>query len=204
MSTIKPILLILLALATLTFAAVRPEAATPAATAPAKAKAPSSTITETKEKATTTRKSASRSSTATMAKPKAKPVTKAKAKAKPVTKAKAAANQTSKTKAKSGNKSRGGATDTTGTATRSSSKATLDLTPTQEDKLLGLLNRGSAEELTAISGISATRAQAIVSARPFQKVHDVIRVPGVGDATFSRIVKHGKTLTLKTPKSAKS
>lgn len=83
-------------------------------------------------------------------------------------------------------------------------KPALDLTPTQEDKLLALLNRGTAEELTAISGIATTRAESIVSARPFQNLHEVILVPGVGDATFERILDHGKTLTQSAAKSAKS
>jgi DNA uptake protein ComE-like DNA-binding protein len=82
--------------------------------------------------------------------------------------------------------------------------ATLDLTPTQQDKLLALLNEGTAVELAAISGIAATRAGAIVGARPFQNVHEVILVPGVGEATFDRIIKHGKTLTRTAAKSAKS
>jgi len=79
-----------------------------------------------------------------------------------------------------------------------------DLTPTQEDKLLALLNTGTSEDLTAISGIAATRADAIVGARPFQKVHEVILVPGVGEATFERILKHGKTLTRPAAKPDKS
>ena len=82
--------------------------------------------------------------------------------------------------------------------------AALDLTPTQQDKLLALLNEGTAVELAAISGIAATRAGAIVGARPFQKVHEVILVPGVGEATFDRIIRHGKTLTRAAAKSAKS
>lgn len=89
-------------------------------------------------------------------------------------------------------------------ATKPPAKSTLDLTPTQENKLLVLLNRGTAVELTAISGIAAARAEAIVGARPFQKVHEVILVPGVGDATFNRILRHGKTLTQPPAKSSKS
>jgi len=83
-------------------------------------------------------------------------------------------------------------------------KRDLELTPTQEDKLLALLNTGNTGDLTAISGIAATRAEAIVGARPFQNLHEVILVPGVGDATFDRILKHGKTLTQTSAKSAKS
>lgn len=92
----------------------------------------------------------------------------------------------------------------TGEAAKSPAKSALDLTPTQEDKLLALLNRGTAVELTAISGIAAMRAEAIVGARPFQKVHEVMLVPGVGDATFKSILEHGRTLTQPAAKSSKS
>jgi DNA uptake protein ComE-like DNA-binding protein len=90
------------------------------------------------------------------------------------------------------------------TGTNKSPTPVLDLTPTQEDKLLGLLNDGTTDDLTAISGIAATRAEAIVSARPFQNVHEIMLVPGVGGATFERILAHGKTLTQPAAKSAKS
>jgi DNA uptake protein ComE-like DNA-binding protein len=92
----------------------------------------------------------------------------------------------------------------TGEAAKAPAKPALNLTPTQEDKLLALLNRGTAVELTAISGIAAMRAEAIVGARPFQNVHEVMLVPGVGDATFKNILEHGKTLTQPAPKSSKS
>jgi len=69
------------------------------------------------------------------------------------------------------------------------------LTPAQEDKLLALLNAGTMEELDAIPGVAATRADSIISARPFASVHEIILVEGVGNATFERILAHGKTLT---------
>ena len=73
--------------------------------------------------------------------------------------------------------------------------ATLDLTPTQEDKLLTLLNEGTVEDLDAIPGIAMTRADSIVSARPYASVHEIILVEGVGNATFEKILAFGKTLT---------
>ncbi len=78
------------------------------------------------------------------------------------------------------------------------------LTPSQEDKLLILLNKGTKEELDAINGIAATRAESIISARPFSKVHEIILVPGVGNATFVRIMEHGKSLSQAGAKSGKS
>jgi DNA uptake protein ComE-like DNA-binding protein len=78
------------------------------------------------------------------------------------------------------------------------------LTPSQEDKLLTLLNKGTKEELDAINGIAATRAESIISARPFSKVHEIILVPGVGNSTFERILEHGKGLSQAGAKSGKS
>lgn len=119
---------------------------------------------------------------------------------------KAEPTMASKTEPKTASKA--GTTSVAKTGATSGAKtvpaAALDLTPTQQDKLLALLNEGTAVELAAISGIAATRAGAIVGARPFQKVHEVILVPGVGEATFDRIIKHGKTLTRTAAKSAKS
>lgn len=69
------------------------------------------------------------------------------------------------------------------------------LTPAQEDKLLVLLNEGTVEELDAIPGVATTRADSIISARPFASVHEIILVEGVGNATFEKILAHGKTLT---------
>ncbi len=69
------------------------------------------------------------------------------------------------------------------------------LTPAQEDKLLVLLNEGTLEELDAIPGVASTRADSIISARPFASVHEIILVEGVGNATFEKILAHGKTLT---------
>ena len=68
------------------------------------------------------------------------------------------------------------------------------LTPAQEDKLLVLLNEGTLEELDAIPGVASTRADSIISARPYASVHEIILVEGVGNATFEKILAHGKTL----------
>jgi len=93
------------------------------------------------------------------------------------------------------------------TATRTVPAATtpkVSLTPSQEDKLLTLLNKGTKDELDAINGIAATRAESIISARPFNKVHEIILVPGVGNATFERIMEHGKSLSQTGAKGGKS
>ena len=73
--------------------------------------------------------------------------------------------------------------------------AKLSLTETQENKLLTLLNEGTVEDLDAIPGIASTRADSIVSARPYGSVHEIILVDGVGNATFEKILAYGKSLT---------
>lgn len=74
-------------------------------------------------------------------------------------------------------------------------KLTVDLTSTQETKLLAFLNEASVKELAVIKGISTTRGTAIEKARPFKAVEEVILITGIGETTFAELVKHGKTLT---------
>lgn len=54
-------------------------------------------------------------------------------------------------------------------------------------------NRAPVEELRRLPGIGPTRAAAIAqarSARPFLYARDLLRVPGIGEATLSRIAPH--------------
>ncbi len=87
-------------------------------------------------------------------------------------------------------------------STSSAATETTSLTPTQEDKLLAILNEGTVEDLDAIPGIAATRADSIVSARPYASIHEIILVEGVGNATFEKILAFGKTLTQRTTVAA--
>jgi competence ComEA-like helix-hairpin-helix protein len=71
--------------------------------------------------------------------------------------------------------------------------------------LLGLINYISAEckegqidinsatlgELDKLSGIGPVKAQAIIDARPFEKLEDLINVNGIGNATLSNIKSQG-------------
>lgn len=66
------------------------------------------------------------------------------------------------------------------------------LTPTQNTKLLDLLNKGDEKALQNVPGIGKTRATALIKARPFASVTDVVGVEGVGEVTFSEMVKHAK------------
>lgn len=90
------------------------------------------------------------------------------------------------------------------TKTAAPAKAIAELTPSQADKVLALLNGGTREELAAINGIAGTRADSIVSARPFKSLNDLILVPGVGDVTVDRIIEHGRKPTEPSAKSVKS
>ena len=66
------------------------------------------------------------------------------------------------------------------------------LTPTQRTKLLGVLNEGDEKTLMFLPGIGETRAKAIIKARPFAEVTDVVKVEGVGETTFAEMVAHAK------------
>lgn len=145
----------------------------------------SATTAPKKKKIATKQRAGSRSSTSKLRKESA---------GKP--KASVAASETPrKVREKSQKQSKSGRIGATGTTSRTPSEADYDLTPRQEDKLLDLLNRGTARDLTGINGIATTRAEAIIKARPFQKIQEITRVPGVGKATFSRILEYGKSLT---------
>jgi competence protein ComEA len=50
------------------------------------------------------------------------------------------------------------------------------------------LNGEDVRTLEVLPGIGPTRARAIVAARPFCKVDEVLRVPGIGPATLQRLL----------------
>ena len=79
-----------------------------------------------------------------------------------------------------------------------------DLTTTQESKLLTFLNEADVKELAVIKGISTRRGAAIDKARPFESVDEVVLVAGIGEGTFSELVKYGKTLTRSRSTSSSS
>ena len=66
------------------------------------------------------------------------------------------------------------------------------LTPSQRTKLLGLLNEGDEKALMTIPNVGETRAAAIKKARPFADVTNVMKVEGIGEATFAEMVAHAK------------
>lgn len=66
------------------------------------------------------------------------------------------------------------------------------LTPTQKTKLMEILNKGDDAALQSLPGIGETRAKSVVKGRPFAEPLDLLKVEGIGDATFARIVSHAK------------
>jgi competence protein ComEA len=49
------------------------------------------------------------------------------------------------------------------------------------------INRASRDELTGLPGIGEVMAQAIIAARPYQKLEDIMNADGIGPATFAKI-----------------
>jgi DNA uptake protein ComE-like DNA-binding protein len=69
------------------------------------------------------------------------------------------------------------------------------LTPTQKTKMLALLNEGDSSDLEAIRGIGTSRAAALAKARPFKSVDQLANIRGVGEAVYSDLLAHAKSLT---------
>ena len=53
------------------------------------------------------------------------------------------------------------------------------------------INTASAEELDELYGIGPVKAEAIINARPFDSVNDLINVFGIGQVTLDRIIGQG-------------
>ena len=96
------------------------------------------------------------------------------------------------------------AVETLPASQRAAQELAEDLTTTQESKLLTFLNEADVKELAVIKGISTRRGAAIDKARPFESVDEVVLVAGIGEGTFSELVKYGKTLTRSRSTSSSS
>ncbi len=86
------------------------------------------------------------------------------------------------------------------TATQAAKK----LTPTQKTKMLALLNDGTASDLESIRGIGKSRAAALTKARPFKSVAQLINIRGIGNAVYSDLLAHAKSLTVRRASSSSS
>ncbi len=66
------------------------------------------------------------------------------------------------------------------------------LTDSQRTALLSLFNTGHVNALNAIPGVGETRSAAIIQGRPYAIVTEVLKVEGVGDGTFAKMIAHAK------------
>ena len=67
------------------------------------------------------------------------------------------------------------------------------LTATQKTKLLKIINEGDDKTLIGLPGIGETRAAAIKKARPVGDVLDLLKIEGIGEQTFSDLVRYAKS-----------
>ena len=61
-------------------------------------------------------------------------------------------------------------------------------------------NIASRAELVALAGIGNERADAIIAARPFNSIEDLISIPGVGERVLKKLVNQGLTVARRREK----
>jgi DNA uptake protein ComE-like DNA-binding protein len=71
---------------------------------------------------------------------------------------------------------------------RNAEEMVLRVAPERQSELLMLLNEADEERLLSLQGIAKGRAAAILDARPFSALGELVEVKGIGLATFARIL----------------
>lgn len=66
------------------------------------------------------------------------------------------------------------------------------LSAAQKTKLMSILNTGDDKALGALPGVGLVRGTAIKAKRPLAGPLDLLKVPGVGSATFKQVINHAK------------
>jgi DNA uptake protein ComE-like DNA-binding protein len=75
------------------------------------------------------------------------------------------------------------------------------LTPSQKTKLMEILNAGDDKAIQSLPGIGPVTSAAIIKGRPYADSLDVLKVDGIGEATFVKLVAHAKAgFPVKEPK----
>jgi len=71
-------------------------------------------------------------------------------------------------------------------------KSAGSLSSSQKSKMLSTLNKGSVDDLIKVPGLGDATIANIKKARPFKDVTDLGNVTGIGEKKFADIVKHFK------------
>lgn len=74
------------------------------------------------------------------------------------------------------------------------------LTAAQKTKLLKTINEGDDKTLIGLPGVGETIAAAIKKARPVKEVADLLKIDGIGEATYSELIKYAKAGASSTKK----
>jgi competence protein ComEA len=66
------------------------------------------------------------------------------------------------------------------------------LHPAHGQRLMQMINRGTAPSLETLPGIGKARAAAIIAGRPYSGPLDLLRVRGIGEVILANIIRHAQ------------